>query len=83
MPMPVRVGNAIRRIREQMLIDAIDGDCRIHRYWALTGQFLGTRIAGLNFGIDRNVPLTIRANSGQKVTIAELWPYGHGGNEFQ
>ncbi|MET8777577.1 MerR family transcriptional regulator [Nocardia sp. NPDC004654] len=32
------------RFREQLLIDATDTDCRIHRYWALTGQLLGTRI---------------------------------------
>lgn len=32
------------RFREHMLIDATDSDHRIHRYWALTGQFLGTRV---------------------------------------
>ncbi|MEU6587486.1 MerR family transcriptional regulator [Nocardia sp. NPDC046763] len=32
------------RFREQMLIDATDTDHRIHRYWALTSQFLGTRV---------------------------------------
>lgn len=30
--------------REQMLINATDTDRRIHRYWALTGQLLGTRV---------------------------------------
>lgn len=30
--------------REQLLLDATDADRRIHRYWALTGQFLGARI---------------------------------------
>lgn len=32
------------RFREQMMIDATDADHRIHRYWALTGRFLGTRV---------------------------------------
>lgn len=32
------------RFREQLLINATDTDRRIHRYWALTGQFLGTRV---------------------------------------
>ncbi|MBF6329384.1 MerR family transcriptional regulator [Nocardia transvalensis] len=32
------------RFREQLLIDATDTDHRIHRYWTLTGQFLGTRV---------------------------------------
>ncbi|MCP2316318.1 MerR HTH family regulatory protein [Nocardia amikacinitolerans] len=32
------------RYREQLLIGATDTDQRIHRYWALTGRFLGTRI---------------------------------------
>ncbi|WP_378730526.1 MerR family transcriptional regulator [Nocardia brasiliensis] len=32
------------RFREQLLVDATDGDHRIHRYWALTRQFLGTRV---------------------------------------
>ncbi|WP_431956700.1 MerR family transcriptional regulator [Nocardia lijiangensis] len=32
------------RFRHQLLIDATDTDHRIHRYWALTGQFLGTRV---------------------------------------
>lgn len=32
------------RFREQLLIDATDSDHRIRRYWALTGQFLGTRV---------------------------------------
>ncbi len=30
--------------RERMLVDATDTDHRIHRYWALTQRFLGTRI---------------------------------------
>ena len=32
------------RFREQMLIGATDTDQRIHRYWALTARFLGTRV---------------------------------------
>ncbi|TQM30697.1 MerR family transcriptional regulator [Nocardia bhagyanarayanae] len=32
------------RFREQLLFDATDTDDRIHRYWALTGQFLGPRV---------------------------------------
>ncbi|MFI2474087.1 MerR family transcriptional regulator [Nocardia xishanensis] len=32
------------RFREQLLIGATDTDHRIHRYWALTGQFFGTRV---------------------------------------
>ncbi|MCU1641828.1 MAG: MerR family transcriptional regulator [Nocardia sp.] len=32
------------RFREQLLIDATDTDRRIRQYWALTGQFFGTRI---------------------------------------
>ncbi|MFE3060856.1 MerR family transcriptional regulator [Nocardia sp. NPDC059239] len=32
------------RFRQQLLIDATDADHRIHRYWALTGQLLGTRV---------------------------------------
>ncbi|WP_433662339.1 MerR family transcriptional regulator [Nocardia sp. CA-128927] len=32
------------RFRQYLLIDATDTDHRIHRYWALTGQLLGTRI---------------------------------------
>lgn len=32
------------RFRERMLIDATDSDHRIHRYWTLTEQFLGTRV---------------------------------------
>ncbi|WP_158271271.1 hypothetical protein [Nocardia sp. MDA0666] len=27
-----------------MLADATDGDHRIHRYWALTGHFLDSRV---------------------------------------
>ncbi|MBH0776474.1 MerR family transcriptional regulator [Nocardia bovistercoris] len=30
--------------RELMLVDATDSDRRIHRYWALTARFLGTRV---------------------------------------
>ncbi|MEV4130082.1 MerR family transcriptional regulator [Nocardia sp. NPDC049707] len=33
-----------QRFREQLLIDATDSDYRIHRYWALTEQFFGTRV---------------------------------------
>ncbi|WP_405161024.1 MerR family transcriptional regulator [Nocardia sp. NBC_01499] len=32
------------RFRERLLSNAADTDRRIHRYWALTGQLLGTRI---------------------------------------
>ncbi|WP_331758176.1 hypothetical protein OG225_42335 (plasmid) [Nocardia sp. NBC_01377] len=32
------------QFREHMLIDATDNHHRIHRYWALTAQLLGTRI---------------------------------------
>lgn len=32
------------QFREQLLLDASDADHRIHRYWALTGKFLGPRV---------------------------------------
>ncbi|MRH87683.1 MerR family transcriptional regulator [Nocardia sp. SYP-A9097] len=32
------------RFRRRLLLDATDTDHRIHRYWALTQRFLGTRI---------------------------------------
>lgn len=32
------------RFREHMLADATDSDHRIHRYWALTGHFLDSRV---------------------------------------
>ncbi|MCM6778743.1 MerR family transcriptional regulator [Nocardia sp. CDC159] len=32
------------RFRKHLLADATDTDHRIHRYWALTAQFLGTRV---------------------------------------
>lgn len=32
------------RFREHMLADATDSDPRIHRYWALTGHFLDSRV---------------------------------------
>lgn len=32
------------RFREYLLTDATDTDRRIHRYWALTSQFLGARV---------------------------------------
>lgn len=32
------------RFREHMMIGATDTDQRIHRYWALTARFLGTRV---------------------------------------
>ncbi|WP_196054625.1 MerR family transcriptional regulator [Nocardia aurantiaca] len=33
------------RFREQLLIDATDSDHRVHRYWALTARFFGTRVS--------------------------------------